>query len=268
MTIKLRDRIRLDNYAVRARKHLQSRLPLAVRRFIGLDKRSPSPPTPLRLLTIFIATMAGMLVGQAVVLYAPLYRTHWKVTTIVPSFGASCILVFNAIASPLAQPRNLFFGQFLSGLIGVGVTKLFMERAVNEQYLWLSAALSVAISSVVMDITGTVHPPAGATALLPSLDAEFRRMGWNLLPDLLIMDCLFLGVALICNNVFRKYPAYWFFPPQPDVTAAPTAEREIVVTLQGVRVPPDVALSDDAVQAVERIQALLAETKIDIDSVV
>ena len=37
------------------------------------------------------------------------------------SFGASAVLVYGAIRSPLAQPRNLIGGHVLSALIGVAV---------------------------------------------------------------------------------------------------------------------------------------------------
>jgi CBS-domain-containing membrane protein len=38
---------------------------------------------------------------------------------IIGSFGASAVLIYGAIRSPLAQPRNLIGGHFISAIIGV-----------------------------------------------------------------------------------------------------------------------------------------------------
>ena len=79
---------------------------------------------------------------------------------IIGSFGASAVLIYGAIKSPLAQPRNLLGGHVLSALIGVTAFKLL------EPNLWLAAALAVATSIALMHATKTLHPPGGATALI------------------------------------------------------------------------------------------------------
>ena len=73
---------------------------------------------------------------------------------IIGSFGASAVLIYGAIKSPLAQPRNLLGGHVISALIGVTVFNLF-------SLLWLAAALAVATSIAVMHATKTLHPPGG-----------------------------------------------------------------------------------------------------------
>ena len=40
-------------------------------------------------------------------------------TLVIGSFGASAVLVYGAVNSPLAQPRNLLGGHILSAIIGV-----------------------------------------------------------------------------------------------------------------------------------------------------
>ncbi|WP_228453344.1 HPP family protein, partial [Chryseobacterium sp. CH1] len=40
---------------------------------------------------------------------------------LIGSFGASSVLIYGAIQSPLAQPRNLIGGHVLSALVGVTV---------------------------------------------------------------------------------------------------------------------------------------------------
>ncbi|RZJ37116.1 MAG: HPP family protein, partial [Chryseobacterium sp.] len=85
---------------------------------------------------------------------------------LIGSFGASSVLVYGAVNSPLAQPRNLIGGHVLSALVGVTVYKLCPD------ILWLNASLAVAFSIVVMQITKTMHPPGGATALIAILPSE------------------------------------------------------------------------------------------------
>ncbi len=123
---------------------------------------------------------------------------------LIGSFGASSVLVYGAVNSPLAQPRNLIGGHVLSALVGVTVYKLCPD------ILWLNASLAVAFSIVVMQITKTMHPPGGATALIAILPSEkIQALGyWYALSPVLSGAIILLIVALIFNNIpkGRKYP--------------------------------------------------------------
>src|SRR5690606_33348762 len=77
---------------------------------------------------------------------------------LIGSFGASAVLVYAAIQSPLAQPRNLIGGHVVSALVGVTVGKRLPD------VIWLTARLAVAFSILGMQITRTWHPPGRATA--------------------------------------------------------------------------------------------------------
>lgn len=61
-----------------------------------------------------------------------------------------------------------------------------------------------------MGLTGSVHPPAGATALLAVTDDGVARLGWGLVPVVLVGCALMLLVALLVNNVQRTFPASWW----------------------------------------------------------
>lgn len=63
-----------------------------------------------------------------------------------------------------------------------------------------------------MALTKTVHPPAGATALLAVVDNNLLDIGWFLIPVVLLGCALMLGVALIVNNIERRFPIYWWTP--------------------------------------------------------
>lgn len=51
------------------------------------------------------------------------YLSELENILLIGSFGASSVLIFGAIQSPLAQPRNFIGGQIISGLIGVTIFK-------------------------------------------------------------------------------------------------------------------------------------------------
>ncbi len=123
---------------------------------------------------------------------------------LIGSFGASSVLIYGIINSPLAQPRNLIGGHLVCAIVGVTVHKLLP----NE--VWLSSSLAVALSIVLMQITKTLHPPGGATALIANIGSEkIKALGYMyvLSPVLTGVMILFV-VALIFNNISktRQYP--------------------------------------------------------------
>ena len=125
-------------------------------------------------------------------------------TLIIGSFGASAVLLYGAYQSPLAQPRNLVGGHFLSALVGVTVMQVMPDL------IWLAAPLAVATAIAVMQLTDTLHPPGGATALIAVIGGEsIQHLGYlyALVPvtsGALIMLC----VALVVNRLApdRCYP--------------------------------------------------------------
>lgn len=123
---------------------------------------------------------------------------------LIGSFGASSVLVYGAIQSPLAQPRNLLGGHLISALIGVSVFKLLPD------VIWLTAPLAVSLSIVFMQITKTLHPPGGATALIAVIGSEkIKSLGFFYVISPVLSGCLILLlVALIFNNLTsnRRYP--------------------------------------------------------------
>ena len=144
--------------------------------------------------------------------------------------GASAILVYGAIDVPLAQPRSLIFGHFFSALTGVIIATIFdlnLHNDLNPHLQWLAASLSTAIALMVMHVTKTTHPPAGATALMPCVDPGIWALRWYFLPVVLLSSTLVLAVALITNNVQRQYPKFWFaqIPPSPAPILTPQHDR-------------------------------------------
>ncbi len=123
---------------------------------------------------------------------------------LIGSFGASSVLIYGAIQSPLAQPRNLIGGHLVSALIGVTICKLMPD------VIWITAPLAVALSIVLMQVTKTMHPPGGATALIAVTGSpQIKALGYIYVLAPVLAGCLILLlVALIFNNMTssRKYP--------------------------------------------------------------
>ncbi|MDF3027379.1 MAG: hypothetical protein K0S23_1686 [Fluviicola sp.] len=123
---------------------------------------------------------------------------------LIGSFGASSVLIYGAIQSPLAQPRNLVGGHLISAFIGVCVYKLIPDP------IWISAPLAVSLSIVAMQMTKTLHPPGGATALIAVIGTpKIKDLGFMyVLSPVLSGVLILLLVAIVANNLTknRKYP--------------------------------------------------------------
>ena len=95
-------------------------------------------------------------------------------------------------------------GHLVSAIIGVTVQKLIPD------ILWISAPLAVSLSIVFMQITKTLHPPGGATALIAVTgSAAIKKMGYfYVISPVLSGVLMLLLVAIIFNNMTsnRIYP--------------------------------------------------------------
>ena len=90
------------------------------------------------------------MVGLAVITGVPLL--------LVP-FTTTIVLVMGSPESQQAQPRNIICGHVISALCGLVVLTLLGSNV----YL---AGLAVGLSIALMQLTRTLHPPAGMDALL------------------------------------------------------------------------------------------------------
>ncbi len=127
---------------------------------------------------------------------------------LIGSYGASAVLIYGAIKSPLAQPRNLVGGHLISALVGVTAYKLLFP------YPWLAGAVAVATSIALMHATKTLHPPGGATALIYVMGSpKLHHLGYlYVLMPVGAGVILMLLVALLVNNLSRRrrYPEFWW----------------------------------------------------------
>ena len=115
-------------------------------------------------------------------------------------FGATMVILFGLPDSPLAQPRNIFFGHLLTTLVG-----LLVLNGLGVQPWSLGLAVGLAVS--LMLLTHTTHPPAGANPLIVMLSGQ----GWDFLwsPVALGAAIIILGGLVFHRSTGRRYPVRW-----------------------------------------------------------
>ncbi len=140
----------------------------------------------------------GSFIGIAVLAYLSVYSSY---PLIAAPFGATAVLVFGVPDSPLAQPRNVIGGNLIGALICVVLVHLFGTAP------WVMA-LAVATTIKLMQLTRTLHPPAGAVSLVGVLsDAN-----WDfILTPALAGSIVIVLVTLVFSNLVpgRPYPKHW-----------------------------------------------------------
>jgi len=153
-------------------------------------------------------SLLGSTLGIGVVIVCAQWLDGADRLLVIGSLGASAVLLFGAPRSPLAQPRNLIGGHFVSALVGVSTHLALIDRPE------LAAALAVGVAIAVMHLTRTLHPPGGATALVAVIGSDrLHAMGyWYAFFPGLLAPLLLLLMALLVNNLAprRSYPEFWW----------------------------------------------------------
>lgn len=175
--------------------------------FLEKMKGSSQSPPRVSVSEILLSWLGSFLGIAAVALVNFQLLDGSDLVMIIGSFGASAVLIYGAIRSPLAQPRNLIGGHVLSALIGVAIYKILPEAP------WLASSLAVSTAIAAMHATKTLHPPGGATALIAVIGTEkIHSLGflYALVPAG-AGAAIMLLVALVFNNVpkSRRYPEFW-----------------------------------------------------------
>jgi len=116
---------------------------------------------------------------------------------LVAPFGATFVLVFALPESPLVKPRNIIGGYLISTIIGLG----FYELLGNNS---LSLGLAFGLTFVLMQLTKTLHPPAGSVPIL----IMFSEIDWTF-----VLTPILVGVILILlYEKFYKFVLKKFKP--------------------------------------------------------
>ncbi|GAA5875721.1 hypothetical protein JCM16303_003966 [Sporobolomyces ruberrimus] len=240
------------------------------RHFIGIrDDHSFQTPLlrPLRFLSqpyenyllAFLGSFVAIL-GAAGISYAFKNVKGFEGDTplAIGSLGATAVLLYVVPESPLSQPRSVIGGHMVSALSGVIISQLFSlnsrfnkplteDNTVVQQNSWyhltpVAYALAVAIAIFGMQVTKTVHPPGGATALIASAHRTTNGRYTYLLDIFLAVTWMTLWSFFINNLGRRKYPTFWWTPNKPSSPEKKKAEedekKEILLPLSTVPAPP------------------------------
>lgn len=170
-------------------------------------KGTAKSPPGVGLFEIFVSWV-GSFAGIAAVAFIHFNMlNNTDLVMIVGSFGASAVLIYGAIRSPLAQPRNLVGGHVISAIIGVTVFNTLTG------YMWLAAPVAVATAIAAMHATKTLHPPGGATALIAVIGSDkIHQLGYlYVVIPIGLGVAVMLLIALLINNLpkNRRYPEFW-----------------------------------------------------------
>ena len=115
---------------------------------------------------------------------------------LIPPFGASMVLVMAVNESPLAHPKNVFFGHLISAFAGVLVFWILGYSAI-------SLGLGVGLAIFLMMVTDTIHPPAGANPIIAILGA--KGMSFIIMPVAIGAFFIVLFAVIYNNLLHRKY---------------------------------------------------------------
>ena len=242
--------------------------------FLGI--RSATKPTILRhdipdalfrpgqLLHSFIASFIGIGFLQFI-LRSGIFANQ----PMIGAFGASVVLGHASYTTPFSQPRSVIGGNVVAAFVGICYTKLFLLNPTFYVYSpfgfsWLCGSLSVATAICIMDVLNVIHPPAGATALIATVDSNVVAMGWLYLLLVLVSSLIIVGWGIVVNNVAnRRYPQYWFSPAKlvrqkAATTIEEAEEREGSIHAYLNKVHVHLQRSDDDMPQTMMTQADLA----------
>jgi CBS-domain-containing membrane protein len=165
-----------------------------------LDKIRGDAKPPPRAPAVQVLT--GLIGGALGIGLLALLAQAQGVPLLMAPFGATCVLMFAAPDTPLAQPRNVVGGHFLSSLVGLVFLKYIGTGP-------LEMGLAVGLAIALMQLTRTLHAPAGADPLVVLAGSQ---LGWGfLLAPVLAGSVLLVLIALLVNNLgpHKRWPRYW-----------------------------------------------------------
>jgi len=97
---------------------------------------------------------AGLTIASLVLLHGAT-----QIALLVPSFGASCALVFGVPGSPFARPASVIGGHLVSSAVGL-IAMTLLGHGIAAMAIGVGGAIAA------MMVTRTMHPPAGGDPLI------------------------------------------------------------------------------------------------------
>lgn len=139
------------------------------------------------------ATLAASLAILLTSLVSSRFIQGAGLPSLIASMGASAVILFALPHSPMARAWPLVGGHLICGLIGV-------LCAQTIPHLWLAAPVTVGLAIFAMHLARCLHPPGGASALLPLLVDDIQRQGFQFLLTPLALNMAVLLLASLIHN--------------------------------------------------------------------
>ena len=126
------------------------------------------------------------------------YKTELGIF-IIASFGSSMVLLFGYPESPFAQPKNIFFGHFLSSIVGL----FFLYFVPLQIYIIIPIAVGFAVG--LMILFKVTHPPAGGNPIIVIIGSVSLDY---LINPIIIGTIIILIFGVVLNRLIlkKKYP--------------------------------------------------------------
>jgi len=156
--------------------------------FLKVDERYPMP------VLITTAIFSFLAIGSLAALDQLSANPY-----LIASFGATAVLIYGAPNAKFSRPKNVFFGHLISAIIGVTITMVFHGLGILTDMKWVACAIAVSLAIIAMMVTGTVHPPGGATALT-CVHSGFCTFDYVIRPIMLGIIIMMI-VATIANDI-------------------------------------------------------------------
>ena len=127
------------------------------------------------------------------------YKTVYGVF-LLASFGSSMVLLYGYPESPFAQPKNVFFGHFITTAIGL----IFLNFVPFPIYIIIPLAVGFGVG--LMILLNVTHPPAGGNPIIVIIGS----VSFDYLLSPVISGSLIIIISAIAINRFilkKTYPA-------------------------------------------------------------
>ena len=109
------------------------------------------------------------------------------------------VLLFGYPESPFAQPKNIFFGHFLTSLVGI-ICLYFIQMP-----LYIVIPLAVGLGVSLMIALNVTHPPAGGNPIIVIIGSVSLDY---LINPIIIGSLIMLVFGVVLNRLIlkKKYP--------------------------------------------------------------